>query len=158
MARESAGYDAPWAPQKCQIPTHRYVLSVCLPFAAMAPGRRNPPRGDGVSGAHIAEFSHGRAKSLETQPIARFGRVSHSWCESQIEGRCVQNVRKSAKTRHGRGEWPQNQAVRTDGRSVRIFAKSREIPPAAGLGRMGHSGCGREITGRRARKVESRRK
>ena len=30
----------------------------------------------------------------------------------------------------------QNQAVRNDGRSVRIFAKSRGIPPTVGFGRM----------------------
>ena len=77
--------------------------------------------------------------------IAAFGARKHSRSRRKIKRGRVGNVRKSAKTRREWGEWPQNQAARVDGQSVRIFRKSREIPAIAGFGARKHSGCKREI-------------
>ena len=58
---------------------------------------------------------------------------------AQFRRGLFRNVRKSAKTRRERGEWPQNQAARIDGQSLRICRKYRAIPAIAGFGARAHS-------------------
>ena len=73
-------------------------------------------------------------KFREIMSIAGFGFRTQSRRKGEIKRARVGNVRKSVKTRREWGDWPQNQAPRFDGQSVRIFVKSREIPEIAGFG------------------------
>ena len=68
-------------------------------------------------------------KSREIPPTFGFGRMAHSWRESEIKGRCIRIVQKSAKTRYEWGERDHDQAALVGGRLVRIFKKSRETQP-----------------------------
>ena len=72
--------------------------------------------------------------SREILSIGGFDFRTHSRCEGEIKKGRVRNVRRSAKTRREWGEMAQNQATRIDGRSVRIFTKSREILSITGFG------------------------
>ena len=112
-------------------------------------GKRGQNQAARIRGRSVRIF----AKSREIPPIARFGQRAFSWFERQINVAHVRNVQTSAKSRPDWGERGQNQATRIRGRSVRIFAKSRETPPVTRLGQRAHSWCGRQINVANVRNV-----
>ena len=74
-----------------------------------------------------------------------FGFRTHPWRQGEITPGRVRNVRKSAKTIRTWVKWALNQAARIQGRSRRIFRKSREIWAIAGFGIRTHTRCMGEI-------------